>query len=144
MHLRTLTNAELLRIAYAEYSELTSTSLELELLRRLEEAIGANDDVANTVEKLAEHEFGDLEAAEILERAAEHEFDADGLNKLGEALIFNASNSALLLSAIGEAGFDSPAEVKREFELAQRFRALANDAGDMFARLSTLTETATA
>lgn len=127
MFLRTLTNAELARYANNQINELTSTALEVELLRRLEERAA-----------------DDAEEEAVLERAAEFDLDADGIRKLGEALILNASNSAELLSAIGEAGFDSAAEVKREFTLAQQFRALASDAGDAFARLSTLTETATA
>lgn len=124
MYLPMLSDEELARYARAEFSELTSTSLELELLRRLEARAPGED-----------------EDTEILVRAHEFELGANGIRKLGEALIFNASNSAELLSAIGEAGFDSPAEIKREFELAQQFRALANDAGDVFSRLSTLTTT---
>jgi len=126
MHLPMLTNEELARYARAEFNELTSTPLELELLRRLEQR------AADDEEEMA-----------VLARTAEYDIDADGIRKLGEALILDASNSAQLLSAIGEAGFDSPAEVKRKFELAQQFRTLANDAGDVFARLTTLTTTAT-
>ncbi len=125
MHLPMLSDEELARYARAEFNALTSTPLEQELLRRLEERVADED-------------------TEILVRADEYNITAGGIRQLGEALILDAGNSAALLSAIGDAGFDSPAEIKREFELAQQFRTLANDAGDVFERLKTLTNTATA
>lgn len=126
MYLQMLTNEELARYARAEFNELTSTPLELELLRRLEER-AADDE----------------EEEAMLARASEYDLDADGIRKLGEALILDASNSAELLSAIGEAGYDNAAALKADLELAEKFAALACDAGDVFSRLSTLTETAT-
>lgn len=121
MHLRTLTNAELARYANSQINELTSTALEVELLRRLEER-AADDDQEEAV----------------LERAAEYDLDADGISKLGEALILNATNSAELLSAIGEAGYDNATALKADLQLAENFSALACDAGDVLTRLSEL------
>ncbi|RYH63619.1 MAG: hypothetical protein EON54_07755 [Alcaligenaceae bacterium] len=121
MHLRTLTNAELARYANSQINELTSTALEVELLRRLEERAA-----------------DDAEEEAVLERAAEYDLDADGISKLGEALILNATNSAELLSAIGEAGYDNAAALKADLQLAEKFSALACDAGDVLTRLSEL------
>lgn len=42
------------------------------------------------------------------------------------------------LSVIDDAGFDSVEELEHELDLAKSFRALANDAGDVFTRLTTL------
>lgn len=125
MHLSMLTHEELLRIANAEINEMTSTPLEVELLQRLVALLEEQNDALVTT-------------------ADEYDIDVEDLRELGEALILDAHNTAELLSAIGEAGFDSPAEIKREFELARQFRTLANDAGDVFERLKTLTTTATA
>ncbi|MBW8461289.1 hypothetical protein [Acidovorax sp.] len=121
MHLRTLANAELARYADSQTNELTSTALEVELLRRL--AARAADD--------AEEEA-------VLERAAEYDFDADDIRKLGAALIVNATNSAELLTTLAEAGYENAAALKDDLQLAEKFSALACDAGDVLTRLSEL------
>lgn len=121
MHLRTLANAELARYADSQTNELTSTALEVELLRRLE-ARAADD---------AEEEA-------VLERAAEYDFDADDIRKLGAALIVNATNSAELLTTLAEAGYENAAALKDDLQLAEKFSALACDAGDVLTRLSEL------
>ena len=121
MHLRTLTNAELARYADSQINELTSTALEVELLRRLE-ARAADD---------AEEEA-------VLERAAEYDLDADDIRKLGAALIVNTTNSAELLTTLAEAGYENAAALKDDLQLAEKFSALACDAGDVLTRLSEL------
>lgn len=120
-----LSDEELLRAAYVEIDDLTSTPLELELLKRFAALV----DEANS---------------QIVQTADEYDLDADTLRKLGDALILDASNSAALLSAVGEAGYDSAETLKADLAMAEKFAALACDAGDVFSRLSTLTETATA
>lgn len=125
MHLPMLSNEELLRIASAEIDELTSTPLELELLHRFAALLDEQND-------------------ELVATADEFDIDHKALRQLGEALILDASNSAQLLSAIGEAGYDNVAALKADLDLAETFSSLACDAGDVFSRLSTLTETATA
>jgi len=121
MHLRMLTDEELARYARNQFNDLTSTPLELELLRRLEEraADGAEEEA-------------------VLDRAAEFDLDADGIRKLGEALILNATNTAELLSTLGEAGYENAAALKADLQLAEKFSALACDAGDVLTRLSEL------
>lgn len=121
MHLRTLTNAELAHYADSQINELTSTALEVELLRRLEER-AADDD----------------EEEAVLERAAEYDLDADDIRKLGAALIVNATNSAELLTTLAEAGYENAAALKDDLQLAEKFSALACDAGDVLTRLSEL------
>lgn len=121
MHLQMLTNSELARFAHSQINELTSTELEIELLRRLEARAG-----------------DDEEETAVLDRAAEYDLDADGIRKLGEALILNASNTAELLSTLGEAGYDNAAALKTDLQLAENFSALACDAGDVLTRLSEL------
>lgn len=74
----------------------------------------------------------------MLDSAAEFDLDSDDIRKLGEAVIFSASNTAELLSAIGEAGYDNAAALKADLQLAEKFSALASDAGDVFTRLSEL------
>jgi len=138
--LNRLTDEELARIARAEVNDLTSTPLELELLSRFEKLLDASG-VVNAIDSAG---YDPEDAKAILDNASEFDIDAKGIQELGEAMILNTSNSVDLLKAIGEAGFDSPQQIKTEFELAQQFRALANDAGEAFTRLSELSTTATA
>lgn len=139
MHLHMLTNAELARYAHSQLNTLTSTALEVELLRRLESLTDAEENVALTSDAVAEHDFTDKDAAEILDLVAKHDLGADGVRKLGEALILNASNTAELLSTLGEAGYDNATALKTDLQLVEAFSALACDAGDVFTRLSELT-----
>ena len=96
--------------------------------------------------------------------AENHGLDAEDIKALGEALIEDADNTVALLSVIGkagtdvdelkgvfalievldEAGIDTPETLKARLALADQFRALANDAGDVFSRLTELTTGATA
>lgn len=141
MHLRTLTNAELARYADSQINELTSTALEIELLRRFVELTDAEEGVASVSAAVAEHDFTDEDAAEILDLVAEHDLDADGISKLGAALIVNATNSAELLTTLAEAGYENAAALKDDLQLAEKFSALACDAGDVLTRLSELAAT---
>lgn len=138
MHLRTLTNAELARYADSQINELTSTALEVELLRRLVALTDAESGIVAISESVAEHDFTDEDAAEILDRAAEYDLDADGIRNLGAALIVNATNSAELLTTLAEAGYENAAALKDDLQLAENFSALACDAGDVLTRLSEL------
>ena len=138
MHFRTLSNDELARYADSQINELTSTALEVELLRRLEALVEAEAGVAAVSAVVAEHDFSDEDAAEILDLAAEHDLDADGIRQLGKALILGPTNSAELLSTLTEAGYDNAAALKADLQLAENFSALACDAGDVLTRLSEL------
>lgn len=102
---------------------LTSTAAEAELLKRFEELL-------------------DERSPEIDSALDEYNFDAAGIKTLGDALIVDASNSAALLSILNENDLNDPDSLKAELELAEQFRALVEDAGDVFTRLSDLSTTA--
>lgn len=105
---------------YAEQDPLTSSAAEIELLARFEALLDEKNE-------------------DLSEAADEFEFDAEQIKALGDALILDTDNTVALLSAIGDAGIDNPALLTAELELAKKFRALAEDAGDVFTRLSQLT-----
>lgn len=137
MNLRTLTDKEFLRYANAQVDDLTSTDVERELLRRLE----ATD-------------------TELFEAASEAEFTADQLTNLSQAMEGFTTERVIellgvmlesdidtkdlieMLRALDQAGITETDELKESLEFAAKFRAIANDAGDVFTRLTTLiTET---
>lgn len=105
---------------YAEQDPLTSSAAEIELLARFEALLDEQDEY-------------------LKEAADEYELDAKQIKAIGDALILNTDTTVALLSAIGDAGIDDPALLKAELELAKKFRALTEDAGDVFTRLSQLT-----
>lgn len=127
MYLAKLSDDEVLRIARAEINDLTSTALEVELLKRLEALLEDTD-----------------EPDAFYEAAMDHNLNALGIAQLGEALIDGAENTAALLRVLADAGYETPEALKADLATAGKFAELANDAGDVFSRLSSLTETATA
>lgn len=102
---------------------LTSTAAEAELLTRFEALL-------------------DERSPEIDSALDEYNFDAADIKTIGDALIVDASNSAALLSILGENDLNDPESLKAELELAKQFRSLVEDAGDVFTRLSELSTTA--
>ena len=133
MNLRTLSDSEFLRYANNQLDDLTSSDIERELLRRLE----ATD-------------------TELFEAASEAEFTADGLTNLAQAMEgftveqvtellgvmleadIEAKPLIAMLKVLDEAGITETDELKEALEFATKFQAIANDAGDVLARLSTL------
>lgn len=133
MNLNTLSDREFLRYAHNQLDDLTSTDVERELLRRLE----ATD-------------------TELFEAASEAEFTADELTNLSQAMEgFTAKEVTELLGvmleadievkpliatlkALDAAGIAEVDELKEALEFAAKFQAIANDAGDVFTRLTTL------
>lgn len=103
----------------AEMDDLTSTPLELFLLDRVESLL---DDGTGAHKEVAE----------------EYDLDATDIEKLGDALIQNATNSAALLSALGEAGIQTPAALAEILEFRSTFVAVANDGAECFTRLNDL------
>lgn len=96
---------------------------------------------------------------------ADHDLEAKDVKALAEALIENTDKTVALLGVLGEAGMndldelkgvfalievldedgiDTPETLKARLALADQFRTLANDAGDVFSRLTELTQGATA
>jgi hypothetical protein len=123
-NLSLMTNDQLVTVAHAEYNPLTSTDLELELIKRLEIAIDAEDD-------------------SVTAAAADVSLIAEDIRALGDAVITNTNITVALLRIVAEAGYDTPEDLKTDLELLTKFRALANDAGDVFARLSDLSQSTT-
>lgn len=106
----------------AEMDPLTSTDTERELLARVERLLDESDD-------------GIVKAAE------NYDLSAADITTLGDALIVNADQTAKLLGAIGDEGYDDPETLKADLELLSKFRAIANDLGENAARLFNLITT---
>lgn len=120
--MKSMDDHHLVSSLYAEQDPLTSSAAEIELLTRFEALLDEVD--------------GDLNEA-----VAEFDFEAKHIKSLGDALIQSTENTVAILEVIGAAGFDDPELLKAELELAAKFRALANDAGDFFTRLNDLLTT---
>lgn len=117
--LKMMDDGHAIAVLRAEMDDLTSTPLELFLLDWVESLI---DDGTGAHKEVAE----------------EYDLDADDLEKLGDALIENAANSAALLSALGEAGIQTPAALAEILEFRSTFVAVANDGAECFTRLNDL------
>lgn len=137
MNLRTLSNNEFLCYASNEIDELTSSEIERELLRRMEaldtdafEALQETELSADDLHQLGEalESFDVSEVVELLGFLLEHNIDAKPLKAM--------------LQELDNAGITEADELKEALELGTKFQSLANDAGDVFTRLTTLvTET---
>lgn len=125
--LQAMSLPHLLSAAHAEIDSLTSTPLELELLRRVEE--------------LAQ----DVDAAEgFLTLVDEYEIKAEDVRTLIEAHPeAELTDMAKLLSALNDADIHTVEDLQAILQSLSQFRELANDAGDVFNRLADLAETAT-
>ena len=125
----------------AEFDPLLNTPLEAFLIDQLEQL----------------HDAGEG-ASPLLDAADEYGIEPEDIKTLGEALIEDAGTTAALLKLLSErdftdagslrqaldlvavlddAGIDSVKELQAHLDLARRFRALAEDAGDVFSRLTT-------
>ena len=126
--MKQLSDAELVRMASNETNDITSTALELELLSRLE----------NATEALAaaeEHEaLGDI--------AAEFSLTSKDMRDLLESHCGTTEEMAKLLALLNDEDIHTLVQLQALLDFHNTFKALANDAGDAFARLSTLVTTA--
>lgn len=119
----------LLASARAEMDPLTSTPLEIELLDRFEtllDRLAPLEDEASELRQLAD----------VLEEAECSTKDVEALLECHPADI---KEQAKLLSALNDQDIHTFDELAAVIETASNFRALANDAGDLFARLHQLT-----
>lgn len=107
---------------YAEQDPLTSSAAEMELLTRFEALLDEVD--------------GDLNDA-----VGEFDFTAKDIKNLGDALITDADNTVALLRILAKADINTPESLKADLDLVKKFRALVEDAGDVFTRLSDLLTT---
>lgn len=114
----------LLASARAEIDPLTSTALELELLERFERLL----------DEASEHK----PVADLLE---EYEVGTDDVKAVIESHPASLKDQAALLSLLNDQDIHGPDQLKELLELAAKFRALANDAGDFFTRLNDLLTT---
>lgn len=114
----------LLASARAEIDPLTSTALELELLERFERLL----------DEASEHK----PVADLLE---EYEVGTDDVKAVIESHPASLKDQAALLSLLNDQDIHEPDQLKELLELAAKFRALANDAGDFFTRLNDLLTT---
>ena len=122
-YLQQLDDAELVRIASHEISDLTSTPLEVVLLARLETAI---ESVAEAEEFEA---FADL--------ADEFSVTSATMRALLESHPATVEEMAKLLVLLNNHDIHTKDQLEKLIASANEFRALASDAGDVFERLST-------
>ena len=117
----------LLAAAHTELDPLTSTPLEHELLRRLEDRLPYED-----------------QAETFLALADEYEVTAADLRAVLESNPASAKDMASMLSALSDEDIHGPEQVKALIKTSTEFRNLAIDAADTFTRLAALAETTTA
>lgn len=110
--------------ARAELDPLTSTSLELELLDRLETLLDEQEE--------------NKPIAELLD---EYEVSTDDMKAVIESHPASLKDRAALLSLLNDQDIHEPDQLKELLEFAAEFRALASDAGDLFTRLNDLVTT---
>jgi len=135
MNLRTLSDSEFLRYANNQLDEFTTSEIERELLRRLEDTDTELFEVANESELTASDLSRLVEALEGFTVSEVTEM----LGVLLEASI-GVKHLTSIVRLLEHAGITEPDECKTMLELADKFRKIANDAGDIFTRLHTLTE----
>ncbi|WP_369952288.1 hypothetical protein [Ralstonia syzygii] len=123
MYLPALDDETLLRHAQADLDPLTSTPLEIELLKRFEGLLNAQD-----------------ETNPLLVVLEEYGIDSPGQleNELGLTKEYEDLDIRPLLDAVTDAGIDDAESLKERLARADEFDAIAKDAGDLFARLNTL------
>ena len=122
--MKSMDDEHLLASARAEIDPLTSTALELELLDRFERLL----------DEASEHK----PVADLLE---EYEVATDDVKAVIESHPASLKDQAALLSLLNDQDIHEPDQLKELLELAAKFRALANDAGDFFTRLNDLVTT---
>lgn len=114
---KSMDDEHLLVSARAEIDPLTSTALELELLERFER---------------------------LLDEASEHKPVADLLEEyeaVMESHPASLKDQAALLALLNDQDIHEPDQLKALLDTSDKFRALANDAGDFFTRLNDLVTT---
>ena len=114
-------DAHLLASARAEIDPLTSTALELELLDRFERLL----------DEASEHK----PVADLLE---EYEVGTDDMRAVIDSHPASLKDQAALLSLLNDQDIHEPDQLKALLDTSDKFRALANDAGDFYHRLNDL------
>ena len=121
---KSMDDEHLLASARAEIDPLTSTALELELLDRFERLL----------DEASEHK----PVADLLE---EYEVGTDDVKAVIESHLASLKDQAALLALLNDQDIHEPDQLKALLDTSDKFRALANDAGDFFTRLNDLVTT---
>lgn len=121
MNLQTLDTPTLLRHAYAEQDDLTTSDLERELLRRLE---NLHDEAGGLSGLLKEHE-----QKAIIEAFEQH-------NELTNE--WDAKELLQVIALLGEHEILHATELKTQLELIAKFRSMANDMAEALPQLINL------
>lgn len=121
---KSMDDEHLLVSARAEIDPLTSTALELELLDRFERLL----------DEASEHK----PVADLLE---EYEVGTDDVKAVIESHPASLKDQAALLALLNDQDIHEPDQLKALLDTSDKFRALANDAGDFFTRLNDLVTT---
>lgn len=121
---KSMDDEHLLASARAEIDPLTSTALELELLERFE--------------RLLDEASENKPVADLLE---EYEVGTDDVKAVIESHPASLKDQAALLSLLNDQDIYEPDQLKALLDISDKFRALANDAGDFFTRLNDLVTT---
>ena len=121
---KSMDDEHLLASARAEIDPLTSTALELELLERFE--------------RLLDEASENKPVADLLE---EYEVATDDVKAVIESHPASLKDQAALLSLLNDQDIHEPDQLKALLDTSDKFRALANDAGDFFTRLNDLVTT---
>ncbi|MFN3543744.1 MAG: hypothetical protein ACK4UX_02720 [Thiobacillus sp.] len=121
---KSMDDEHLLASARAEIDPLTSTALELELLDRFERLL----------DEASEHK----PVADLLE---EYEVGTDDVKAVIESHPASLKDQAALLALLNDQDIHEPDQLKALLDTSDKFRALANDAGDFFTRLNDLVTT---
>lgn len=121
---KSMDDEHLLASARAEIDPLTSTALEIELLDRFERLL----------DEASEHK----PVADLLE---EYEVGTDDVKAVIESHPASLKDQAALLALLNDQDIHEPDQLKALLDTSDKFRALANDAGDFFTRLNDLVTT---
>jgi len=125
MNLSTLSLDEFLRHAHAQADSLTDTTIQIEALRRLQEQADRADELEG-----------------FLAIIDEYEITASDLRSLIESHPASPDEQAKLLAVLNDQDIHSADQLKAVLGALAAFRSLANDAGDIFSRLTSLIDTA--
>jgi len=122
--MKSMADDHLVMSAHAETDPLTSTALELELLGRFEALLDQVNETKPVADLIEEYEVG-----------------TDDIKAVIESHPAGLKEQAALLSLLNDQDIHEPDQLKELIELADKFRALANDAGDLFTCLNDLVTT---
>lgn len=123
MNLQSMDTAQLMRHAYVQQDEMVTSDLERELLRRLDKA---------------ERELAQVEG--FLDLVDEYDVTCEEIRLVLESHPASCIQLSELLQELNDHDIQTRKDLKKIIEQVLEFRSLAEDAGDVFTRLSALTK----